>query len=82
MALTLAARSGSRLLTWMEAFCSKMAQQSGVAKVKMMPQRPICRGALIRGYLKNRTGAVNLPYLCKPNKAPSGASMHGTSCLT
>ena len=41
MALTLAARSGSRLSTWMEAFCSKMAQQSGVARVKMTPQRPI-----------------------------------------
>jgi hypothetical protein len=36
----------------MEAFCSNMAQQSGVAKVRMIPHRPICSGALIRGYLK------------------------------
>ncbi len=46
-------KSGSTASTAIEALCSKMAQQSGVAKVRMSPQRPICSGALMRGWRRS-----------------------------
>ena len=40
----------SNLLSLLKiSFCSKMAQHMGVAKVRMMPRRPIWRGAAAQG---------------------------------
>jgi len=41
--------SGSKDVGFIEAFCSKMAQHRGVAKVRMTPSKLICIGAAAQG---------------------------------